>query len=86
MKLMILLLASGMFAADRPKPQITPAMRETYFQAKSDLLEAQLRVVGAQQKFDESVKVMQGVCPLVVDKDGKPQCQPEVEKKPEVKK
>ena len=72
---------------DKGKPILPPAitsdMRETYFQAKSDVLEAQVALTAAQGRLDASVKGMQAVCPLIVDDKGKPQCAPPVE--PEAK-
>ena len=63
--------------ASTPKdpPKITAEMRETFFQAKSDLLEAQAKLTDAQKRLDASLKEMQAVCPLTLDAQGKPQCQ-----------
>ena len=63
--------------ASPPKdpPKITAEMRETFFQAKSDLLEAQAKLTDAQKRLDASLKEMQAVCPLTLDAQGKPQCQ-----------
>ena len=82
----IVSIASGQETAT-PEPAAPPAitseMRETYFQAKSDVLEAQVALTAAQGRLDASVKGMQAVCPLIVDAQGKPQCAPPVE--PEAK-
>ena len=51
-------------------------MRETFFQAKADLLEAQVKLTDAQKRLDASLKEMQAVCPLTLDAQGKPQCAP----------
>ena len=75
MKLTILFLALGLYAADKPK--ITAEMREAYFQAKADVLEAMAAHDSAQKRLDAAVKAMQAVCPLITDAQGKPQCQPE---------
>ena len=69
-------------------PKITAEMRETFFQAKSDLLEAQVKLTDAQKRLDASLKEMQAVCPLTLDAQGKPQCSqpaPEATKTPEKK-
>ena len=63
-------------AKQQDPPKITSEMRETFFQAKSDLLEAQARSADAQKRLDASLKEMQAVCPLILDAQGKPQCAP----------
>jgi hypothetical protein len=57
-------------------PKITAEMRETFFQAKADVLEAQAKLTDAQKRMQESVKSMEAVCPLMLDAQGKPQCAP----------
>ena len=57
-------------------PKITAEMRETFFQAKADLLEAQVKLSDAQKRMEDAVKTMQAVCQLTLDGQGKPQCQP----------
>ena len=56
-------------------PKITSEMRETFFQAKADLLEAQAKLSDAQKRMEDAVKAMQSVCQLTLDGQGKPQCQ-----------
>ena len=62
--------------ASTPKdqPKITVEMRETFFQAKADLLEAQAKLTDAQKRMQDSVTAMQAVCQLMLDPQGKPQC------------
>jgi hypothetical protein len=64
--------------ASTPKdqPKITAEMRETFFQAKADLLEAQAKLADAQKRMQDSVTAMQAVCQLTLDPQGKPQCAP----------
>ena len=77
-------LAGPLLGQDAPadQPEITSELREAYFHAKSDTLEAQLVLEAAQKRLDAAVKAMQAICPLVVDADGKPQCAAPVEKEP----
>jgi len=63
-------------------PVITSEMREAYFQARGDALEAQIALEAAQKRLQAAVDAMQKVCPLVVDAQGKPQCMT-VPEKPE---
>ena len=63
--------------AEKPVPHITAEQQLAYFQAKADLTEAQARAVDAQKRMDDAVKVMQAVCPLVLDEKQRPQCAPE---------
>ena len=57
-------------------PKITAEMRESFFQAKADLLEAQAKLADAQKRMQDSVTAMQAVCQLTLDPQGKPQCAP----------
>ncbi len=62
--------------APKDPPKITAEMRETFFQAKADLLEAQAKLTDAQKRMQDSVTAMQAVCQLTLDPQGKPQCAP----------
>ena len=63
-------------SAPKDPPKITAEMRETFFQAKADLLEAQAKLTDAQKRMQDSVTAMQAVCQLTLDPQGKPQCAP----------
>ena len=64
---------------DKPEPVITSEMREAYFQAKADVLEAQAVLEAAQKRFQAAVEIMTKTCPLILDAQGKPQCAPKPE-------
>ncbi len=86
MRLVLLFLCLAAIAADLPAPKITLEQQAEWLQARADLLEAQLAVKTAEQKLVAVVTKLQAVCPLALNKDGRPECIPPPEKKENVSK
>jgi hypothetical protein len=57
-------------------PKITAEQQVAYFQAKADVLEAQVALQLANDRLKGTVEVLTRVCPLVLDAQQRPQCAP----------
>ena len=76
----LFLLSVGVFAQEAPKPPTPPAPTVTlaeqadWLQARAELAEAQLAVQRLTEKLTKMSRDLNQRCPLIADKDGRPQC------------
>jgi hypothetical protein len=78
----LLVVTGVLFAADtKPAaapPAISPEQQTAYFQAQSEVLQAQLTLKDAQIKLDQAIADLRAACPtLTLDAKRRPACMPQ---------
>jgi len=85
MRILFLAVTSLVFAAEVKGPLISADQRAAYWRARAEVVAAQSALNDATVKVTTAVQAMQAVCgekhPLILGKDGEPECAAIEEKK-----